>query len=100
MATMRDTSFVRPDVARPTPTWNQCACRRQHPTTRAFIECLMPGALVEGDGSFALIATCTVPAVSLSRSFHEAMAGKHALDAHGCGEGCRGEHQVVRVALG
>jgi hypothetical protein len=47
MATMRDTSFVRPDVARPTPTWNQCACRRQHPTTRAFIECLMPGALVE-----------------------------------------------------
>ena len=82
-----------------TKTWRTCNCRHQHGSIRQFVECVMPGALIEGQGRFALISECSSPVVWLWPQVHEAQLQKQALDGNGCGNHCIREHRLMRIEL-
>ena len=77
-------------------TYSRHNCNRRHRTNQTFIECAIPRvAWVEGDGDYALITWCNVPAVSL---WPTAEAAQAKLDGLGsCGHSCRRNHEVVRL---
>jgi|GEM_PF-2526319 len=75
-------------------------CAANHRTERTFLQCAIPRlAWVAGSGSYALIAWCKVPTVTLYPSLADALEGAEVIATGGCGGRCRGRHEVVYVDL-
>jgi hypothetical protein len=74
-------------------------CTARHRTFKRFVECAIPRAVwVEGEGPYAVISWCNVPAVTLWPTAEKA---RNVLDSLAmCGHHCTGNHEVVVIVLG
>lgn len=84
----------------PTPVYKRHRCEKKHRSARTFMKCAIPRAVwIRGEGSFALIAWCEVPTVTLHKTVELAESAKERIDCSACGHMCHGRHVIVRIEL-
>lgn len=82
-------------------TYKNHRCSRQHQKPETFIRCALPThTWVKGTGSFALISWCGRPTISLWETNAVATVILEDLNATGCRSACRGQHEIVQLAIG
>jgi len=75
-------------------------CGETHQTYADAAKCIWPqSSLTEGEGSYALVASCSGTEVSLYDSPESAKAAKQVLDADTCGDGCHRRHEIIQLDL-
>jgi hypothetical protein len=81
-------------------TYRYCYCESAHRTYRTLASrCLWPrAAWVRGEGAYALLAHCRALTVTLHKTYTDAIDALAAIDSHGCGGRCTGEHEVIYLA--
>lgn len=83
-----------------TKVYRRHGCDRQHRTYQSIANCMFRrAAWVVGDGSFALIAWCGTPTVSLHPNYDRANQNRQEIDQFGCGGRCTGRHEIVRIGV-
>jgi hypothetical protein len=79
-------------------TYSRHNCDRHHRTAATFIKCaIRPLAWVEGNGNYAFITWCRIPAVSLWPTAEAAHAAAERTQV--CGGMCVRNHDVVYIDL-
>ena len=82
-------------------TYKNHRCGRRHKTEQTFLRCALPTlAWVQGEGSFAVVAWCRTPTITLWPSTTLAQATLTELNALACGGRCTQRHEIIRVDLG
>lgn len=80
-------------------TYRRHRCERNHRTRKTLTKCMFPRAVwILGNGPIALIAWCRRPSITLWKDHAEALGSKSFIDRTGCGGGCTGRHEIVRIA--
>jgi hypothetical protein len=54
---------------------------------------------IDGKGTYACIAWCHVPTVTLHETENEAQKAKERIDRTACGSRCLRKHEVVQVVI-
>ncbi len=81
-------------------TYRRHSCTRTHRTYRTMAQCIWPRAVwIIGNGEFASVAWCRALTIQLHHTLEAAEEAKAAIDSTGCGGACRGDHEIVRLAL-
>ena len=82
-------------------TYTQHQCERRHKSVQTFLCCAYPSAAwVVGDGSYAVIAWCRTPTITLWPKLDLAHAALTELNALACGGRCTGRHEIVHIDIG
>ena len=76
-------------------------CGAHHRLGSAFARCAFPYASwINGAGIYAVIRLCGVTRVSLHHDEADAVRVLAKVDKAGCGDRCRGKHEIARIDLG
>lgn len=77
-------------------TYRRHNCISRHRTYNKLARCMITNAeWVQGEGSYALIAWCRVPTITLHRQLSDAEAALEFLNRTACGGACSRRHEIV-----